>query len=204
MTTTGPADRAHFERLYRQQDDPYGLRHRWYEARKRAVLLASLPRRRYRHAYEPGCGAAELTAELAPRCDRLLASDFSDAAVALARRRLQGQSHVQVQRHTLPQDWPQDAAPFDLIVLSEIGYFIEEAAWHEVADACGRSLAADGDLAACDWRPDFAQRRQPSDAVQAALGGLGLRLIARHDEQDFLLQVWSRDPRSVAQREGLR
>jgi len=202
--TDGPADHGYFERLYRQQEDPYGVRHRWYESRKRAVLLASLPRRRYRHAYEPGCGAAELTAELAPRCERLLASDFSEAAVALARRRLQDQPHVEVQRHALPQDWPPGAGRFDLIVLGEIGYFIEAAAWRAVAAACGRSLAADGDLVACDWRPHFAQRRQSSEAVQEALAALGLQRLVRHEEPDFLLQVWSRDARSVAAREGLR
>ena len=65
-----PADRAYFDQLYAGGQDPYGVHARWYEARKRAVLMASLPRRRYRQAYEPGRGAAALTLELAMRCDR--------------------------------------------------------------------------------------------------------------------------------------
>ena len=61
---------SYVEPLYRQDADPWRVRQRWYEERKRALLLASLPQRRYRHAYEPGCGNGELTAELARRCER--------------------------------------------------------------------------------------------------------------------------------------
>ena len=196
--------RAYFDDLYACSDDPYGMHARWYERRKRAVLLASLPRERYRHAYEPGCGAAALTQELAGRCDHLLASDFNAAAVSAARRRLAGLAHVRVQRQALPDDWPHGEAPFDLIVLSEVGYFLDAPRWQAVAAACGQSLAPGGDLVACDWVPGFTQRRQPTEQVHAALEGLGLRRLVRHEEADFLLQVWSRDGRSAAEREGIR
>lgn len=194
---------TYFDQLYGAAQDPYGLRNRWYEARKRAVLLASLARSHYRNAYEPGCGAAELTAALAPRCLRLLASDFSERAVEGARQRTAALPQVRVERHVLPQSWPHDAGPFDLIVLSEVGYFLDGKAWAEVARACAGSLTDDGELVACDWRPDFEQRRQPTDDVQAALSALGLGLLVRHEEADFVLQVWSRDARSVATREGI-
>ena len=199
-----PADRAYFDQLYAGGQDPYGVHARWYEARKRAVLMAGLPRHRYRWAYEPGCGAAALTLELAMRCDRVLASDFSASAVAAARVRVEGLPRVRVAQHALPEDWPHGQAPFDLIVLSEIGYFMDANAWQAVALACQASLAEDGDLVACDWRPDFAQRRQSTEQVQAALGHLGLQRQVLHEEADFVLQVWSRDARSVAQREGIR
>lgn len=194
---------AYFDSLYGAAEDPYGVRSRWYEARKRALLLASLTRPGYRSAYEPGCGTAELTAALAARCQRVLASDFNGHAVEVARRRTAALPHVRVERHALPQDWPRADGPFDLIVLGEIGYFIEPAAWAEVAQAGLASLAADGDLVACDWRPDFAERRQSTQAVQEALERLGLRRLVRHEEDDFVLQLWSRDARSVAAREGI-
>ncbi|RYZ03452.1 MAG: class I SAM-dependent methyltransferase, partial [Comamonadaceae bacterium] len=107
--------------MYGATDDPYELRSRWYEQRKRAVLMAALPRERYASAYEPGCGAAELTVALAQRCDAVLASDFSARAVAAAQRRTAALPNVRVEPHTLPADWPVDDAPFDLIVLSEVG-----------------------------------------------------------------------------------
>ena len=194
---------AYFDALYGAADDPYGVRSRWYEGRKRALLLASLTRPRYRSAYEPGCGTAELTAALAGRCDRVLASDFNAHAVDVARRRTADLPQVRIERHALPQDWPRAAGPFDLIVLGEIGYFLEAAAWAQVAAGCLASLAADGELVACDWRPGFAERRQSTGAVHDALARLGLRRLLRHEEDDFLLQLWSRDARSVAAREGI-
>lgn len=203
MTQAPTLDR-YFSELYGASEDPYQLRTRWYEQRKRAILLGSLPCTRYANAYEPACGAAELSVALATRCDRLLISDFCEGAVQAARRRTAALPQVRVEQHCLPQDWPHRHGPFDLIILSELGYFLESSCWGDVAQACLASLSDEGDLVACDWRPDFAERRQGTDAVHGVLGALGLHALARHEESDFLLQVWSRNPRSVAQREGIR
>lgn len=195
---------AYFDRLYGASDDPYGLRTRWYEERKRALLLAALPQRRFRRAFEPGCGVGELTLALSGRCDEVLAGDRSERAVAIAAGRTRGLPNVRVARQDLPADWPHDAGRFDLIVFSELGYFMDAAAMRRIADCCALSLDAGGTLVACDWRPDFGERLLPTDAVHAALAGLGLARLVRHEEDDFLLQLWSRDGRSVAQREGIR
>ena len=192
----------YFERMYGADADPYGLRTRWYEARKRAVLLAALPHPRYARAYEPGCGAGELTAELAARCDDLLSSDFSPRALASARERTAGLANVRIASHALPGDWPEGR--FDLIVLSELGYFLDRHDMQRVAGCCKESLEAGGTLVACDWRPGFAQRSLPTHEVHGILSALGLARLALHEEDDFLLQVWSSDSRSVAQREGIR
>jgi len=194
----------YFDAMYGESDDPYALRTRWYELRKRDALLAALPRARYRCAYEPGCGVGELTAALAPRCDTLLASDFNDGALAAAQARIAGLQNVRVQKQDLPGDWPDAQGPFDLIVLSEVGYFLDADAMRTVARHCLGSLDSDGTLVACDWRPDFDGRVLPTDSVHAMLSDLGLTRIVRHEEDDFLLQVWSREARSVAQQEGIR
>lgn len=196
--------RNYFDEMYSGNDDPYAVRTRWYELRKRTLLLASLPRQRYANAFEPGCGAAELTVQLAERCDSLLASDFSEPAVAAAQKRTAMLDNVHVEQQRLPGDWPVAQGPFDLIVISEIGYFLDADAIEKVAQHCAASLAVDGTLVACDWRPDFTERTLATDAVHSALANTGLPRIVRHDEADFLLQVWSRDPRSVAQQEGIR
>lgn len=194
---------AYFESLYGSGGDPYGVRTRWYEQRKRAVLLASLPRPSYGNAFEPACGIGELTAELAERCHRLLASDFNAAAVAAAERRTARLAHVRVERHVLPRDWPRDNSRFDLIVLSEIGYFLSEQELREVAALCLRSLTGEGTLVACHWTADFAQRTLSTETIHAVLGE-GLHSTVLHTEADYLLQVWTRDGRSVAQQEGIR
>jgi len=195
---------TYFAGLYGGSDDPYQLRTRWYEERKRNLLLAALPAQRYAHAYEPGCGIGELTVALSKRCDELLAADFSERATEIASQRTRGLRNVRIEQHHLPDDWPHDAGPFDLIVLSELGYFLDESAMRSLAGCCRHSLTAEGTLVACDWRPDFKERALSTDAVHAALAALGLTRIARHEEDDFLLQVWSRNGRSVAEHEGLR
>ena len=77
---------ARFAELYAGGDPWAG--DSWYEVRKRAVVLAALPRERYRRAFEPGCGAGELTAELAGRCDVVHSSDPVPAAVERAAERV--------------------------------------------------------------------------------------------------------------------
>jgi hypothetical protein len=46
--STGVPD---FEAMYRRDEDPWRVETSWYERRKLAVLLASLPRERYRRGW---------------------------------------------------------------------------------------------------------------------------------------------------------
>ena len=57
MTST---NRSYFEEMYRDSDDPWEFGTSPYEQRKYAVTVASLPRSRYRSAYEPGCSIGVL------------------------------------------------------------------------------------------------------------------------------------------------
>lgn len=198
-----PGLQAHFDALYAQSEDPYGTRARWYEQRKRDVLLASLPRSRFRRCYEPGCGSAELTVALAARCDTVLAADFSPTALQAARSRTMGLANVRLERHALPADWPS-AQRFDLVVLSELSYFLDLPALQQIAQHCANSLDQDGVLVACDWLPDFAGRAASTAAAHGTLAAIGLVPLVAHHEDDFRLLVLARDPRSVAQREGIR
>lgn len=197
-------DQAAFEQMYADSADPYGVRSRWYEARKRAILLAALPRAGYGLAFEPACGVGELTHELAPRCDELLASDFSDRAVVAARDRTREFAHVQITRQALPEEWPRPPGGFDLIVLSELGYFLDSRDMARVAQCCGETLGPGGTLVACHWTLSFQARRLSTRAVHQMLEDLRLPAIARYEDADFQLVVWAREASSVAQREGIR
>ena len=103
--------------------DPWDFESSPYEQRKYDVTIASLPRFRYRSAYEPGCSIGVLTELLAPRCDRLLSTDIVPCAVQRAQRRLRGAPHVRIQERSIPDQWP--AGLFDLVVLSEIAYYFD-------------------------------------------------------------------------------
>lgn len=196
------AMRQYFEEVYAQGPDPYGLGARWYEQRKIALLLASLPHRRYQRVLEPACGVGELTLQLAPRCAHLLAFDFDRRAVEQARSRLFQWPQVQVRQLVLPQEFPHQEGPFDLIVLSEIGYFLQAAELGALAKLCRDSLTPDGCLAACHWLADFEQRTLHSPFVHAQLGA-SLAPVASYTDVDFVLDVWCRRRFSVAGAEGI-
>lgn len=192
-----------FDRMFAESDDPWGFRARWYEHRKRALMLASLPRRRYRTGFEPGCANGETTVALADRCDTLLAVDGCARAVELARRRLHARAGVRVEQMWVPAQWP--ASVFDLIVVSELAYYLTASGCAQLADAAIGALAPGGHLVCCHWRPPIAGCALDGDAVHAIFEGrVPLPGVATYRDADFCLAVWSADATSVAAREGLR
>ena len=194
----------YFDGLYATQPDPWSFETRWYEHRKRAVLLASLPRQRFGSAFEAGCSNGALTVGLADRCDRVLAVDIAGAPLDVARRRLDDRRSVIFERRRLPQDWPS-AATFDLIVLSEVGYYCGAADLDLLVRRAVGSLAGGGAIVACHWRHPVADYPLTGDQVHAALlARSGLLIQVSHFEEDFRLDVLV-DPStpSIARREGL-
>lgn len=193
----------YFDQLFAGNDDPWAFRQRWYERRKRALTLAVLTRPRYSSIFEPGCANGELSAELAPRCDRLVCCDTAAAAVALAKNRLLGFPHAQVHESRLPEQWPTGA--FELIVLSELCYYLDADDLHRLVDCALASLTENGQLLACHWRPAIEGCPQTAEQVHTLLQQrLGMPPIAQHHDSDFLLDLWSRDGTSVASHGGLR
>jgi SAM-dependent methyltransferase len=199
-----PLGARYFDAIYDRADDPWGFTSRWYEQRKRAVTLASLPEEHYRSVLEVGCSIGVLTAQLAPRCDSLLAVDVSQAAVERARERVASEPGVRVELVDVASGFPD--GPFDLVLLSEVGYYFEPAALERVLGDTAASLAPGGTVALCHWRhpvADYAQRGDAVHEVAAAVFASDFTRLARHEEEDFVLDVYSRDARSVAGRTGL-
>ena len=120
----------YFDAMYAGSRDPWSLSTRWYERRKHALTVAALTRDRYRSAFEPGCSVGALTSLLAPRCDRLLATDRVREAVLTARDRLGDRPGLRIERGTVPDGWPDGR--FDLVVLSEVGYYLDEPGLHRL------------------------------------------------------------------------
>ncbi|WP_198655787.1 SAM-dependent methyltransferase [Salinicola sp. CR57] len=180
----------HFERLHASSPDPWGCDTRWYEARKRALTLAMLRRERYRHGLEPGCSVGALSAELARRCDSFTGWDASASAVAHARKRLGHLDHVRFERRELPTALP--LAAFDLIVFSEIGYYLDETALGATLQSLQRAMAPAGDFIACHWRHSLADGYRSGDAVHECLHEqLGLTAVSSLVEPDFRIELWS-------------
>jgi LmbE family N-acetylglucosaminyl deacetylase/SAM-dependent methyltransferase len=193
---------AYFDDLYARHDDPWGFDSRWYERRKRLIALATLPREHYGRTLEIGCSTGALSADLAERCSELLAVDVSGAAVERARVRLADTSNATVERVDIATEFPSGS--FDLIVLSEVGYYFDRESLDRLLGDILAHLAEGGTLLACHWLHPVEDYLLDGAAVHAAIDALpGLHRLARHLEADFILEVYSSDGRSVAQREGL-
>jgi LmbE family N-acetylglucosaminyl deacetylase/SAM-dependent methyltransferase len=194
---------SYFEEMYRLEADPWHFGDRWYEQRKRDLTMAILPRPRFRSAFEPGCSIGLLTERLAERCAQLLATDVADVAVEQASRRLSDQSHVRIAKLAVPAQWPPGR--FDLVVLSELGYYCDADDLALLASAARSALSEDGCLVACHWRHRVADYPLTGDTVHRVLrSSLGLATLASHHEEDFLLEVFAHPALgSVARREGL-
>ena len=145
----GSIDPAYFERLYDAEADPWGFETSPYEAAKYAATLAALPRARYARAFEAGCANGVLTERLARRCDALLAVDVAPAALERARARLAGADHVAVERRAMPDEMPP--GPFDLAVVSEVGYYLSLDRLADWADRLAAAVEPAGHLVLVHW-----------------------------------------------------
>ena len=114
-----------------------------------------------------------------------------------------GFPQADVQQSRLPEQWP--AGQFELIVLSELCYYLDADDLCELIDRARASLTADGQVLACHWRPPIEGCPQTAEQVHVLLHQrLDMPRVASHHEHDFLLDLWSRDGTSVATLEGLR
>jgi SAM-dependent methyltransferase len=146
MTSHGP---QHFQRIYEASEDPWNYRTSEYEKAKRDATIIGMGGRRFRSGLEVGCSIGELTRRLADHCDRLLGVDFIDAALAVARGKCAGQPWVSFRKVRVPLEWP--AGEFDLIVLSEVLYFLSAEDNARLVDLIRRCLAAKGVVLLVNW-----------------------------------------------------
>lgn len=191
-----PHDRA-LDDLHRSVADPWGVDRRFYERRKRALLLAALPRERFRRAAELGCSTGALAADLAARCDELHALDASPAALAAARERLADAPGVTVHEARLPGDWPTALpadAGLDLVVVSEVGYFLSPLALERLVAEVAARLTDDGTVVLAHWRHPVTGWPLDGAAVHATfVRDLARPVLATWRDRDVELLVLARD-----------
>lgn len=194
-----------FDDMYDGSPDPWGFENRWYERRKVALTLAMLPRRRYTRSFEPGCSLGIVTATLAGRCDHVVATDVSAAALAAAATRLSQYPNVELRRWALGDPWPDEQ--FDLIVLSEICYYLHRQALRPALIDAQRALEPGGTLLAVHWRHFVSDYPLTGDEAHEVIAATpGLSRLAGYRDEDVILETFQRVPpeaRSVAAADGL-
>jgi SAM-dependent methyltransferase len=156
-----------FEALYASDPDPWGFETSAYEQSKYAATIEALEGHRHQRGLEVGCSIGVLTARLAEHCDTLLAVDAAQTAVDRARERLASSANVIVERRELPEDFPE--GPFDLIVCSEVLYYLDPPAFDAMLDAIARELR--GTLLAVHWRHGTSSYPLRGDEVHERLEG---------------------------------
>lgn len=139
----------HLQALYANGDDPWGFRTSPYERERFEATRSALRRDRYESALEVGCGNGELARRLAPCCGRYTGLDAVDAALAAARRAVPGGRFVQ---GFLPCELPAGPGerPHDLVVLSEVLYFLDAPGLVALADQIARRWPV-AEVLAVNW-----------------------------------------------------
>jgi trans-aconitate methyltransferase len=181
---------AYFERMYDGADDPWGFDTRWYERRKYALTLAALPNERYARVFEPGCSFGALSERLASRCDALVASELIPAVADRARERLARFDHVQVVTAPIPEYWPE--GEFDLVLLSEVLYYLNEAGARELWKHVEESTREGAHLIAVHYRGATNYPVSGDRAHDWLRSRARLRSIGRYEEASFLLELFER------------
>jgi len=183
----------YFDKVYAASDDPWDFTSSEYEAEKYAATLAALPRENYKNAFEIGCSIGVLTGKLAERCDKLFAVDVSEKALKQAKNRCENSSNVRLQIMQIPNKFPDET--FDLILISEVGYYLAPEDWQTAMKKTFAHLAAGGQMVLVHWTPLVHDYPQTGDAVHDSFAEFAkgkMQNLKSLRREKYRLDVWQK------------
>ena len=186
-------DADYFDGVYQASDDPWSFTTSDYERSKYEHTLASLPRERYESALEIGCSIGVLTRLLADRCDSLLSVDIAEKPLRQARKRLANHPHVRFEQMMIPREFPEEQ--FDLIVVSEVGYYWSPQDLEHAVAQVGQSLTKGGTLLLVHFTPYVPDYPLTGDEVHETFERLLPRDVSRQRaerRERYRLDVYQR------------
>ncbi len=189
--------REGFDAMYDGTADPWRFADSFYEQRRLSLIQALLGRPSYRRVLEIGCADGSLTAALVARSQCVTALDTSPRAVAAARSAAPAARVVQ---GVAPTDVPP--GPFDLVLLSEVGYFLSPLELMATLRRTMASLSPGGEVVLCHWQ--HPTEGVPLDGAlvhHQAAAVLGSTPRASYRDGDLRIDVWGEGP-TTAEREG--
>jgi len=179
-----------FEARYRSDPDPWSYETSPYERDKYAATLEACGAGPFRHALELGASIGVLSERLAERCRRLTTIDGAPTAVAAARRRLAGRPGIEVILGPIPEAIP--AARYDLVLASEILYYLEADALAATFGRLRACAARGARLIAVHWRGVGPERPFTAADVHRALHEQPwLEPVSAAGTSDYLLDVFT-------------
>ena len=183
----------YFDDVYNAKDDPWNFTTSEYEANKYAATIDALPRDDYESAFEIGCSIGVLTAQLAEKCQTLLAVDVNEKALRQARERCRDLANVRIEKMEIPKGFPVEN--FDLIVVSEVGYYLSVEDWQAAREKIFAHLRAKGSVVLVHWTHFVPDYPQTGDAVHDSFAeyveGKSKHLKAARTA-DYRLDVWEK------------
>lgn len=185
-------DNAYFDKVYTEKQDPWNFEKSEYEKDKYLKTLDSLPKKKYHKGLEIGCSIGVLTKLLADRCNELMSIDLNEFALASAKERLKEQSNVTLKIGSIPDDLPKES--FDLVVMSEVGYYLSIDDLIKAKDEIKLRMIEDADLILVHWTHEVADYPLSGDQVnECFLGDKDFKLIINYRSPDYRLDVLSKN-----------
>jgi SAM-dependent methyltransferase len=182
---------AEFEQRYRLERDPWGYRSSDYERAKYDATLRACGPGPFISALELGSSIGVFSARLATRCRGLTTIDFSATAVRAARAQLGRYRQARPILGEIPDAIPDDS--YDLVVASEILYYLRPTALAATLGRLEQVLATRGRLVAAHWRPPGPERPYTAAAIHDRLRALPwLREVEDGCTADYLLHAFER------------
>ena len=182
---------SYFDEVYAASADPWNFETSDYEAGKYRDTLAHLPRPRYTNALEIGCSIGVLTRLLATRCNALLSVDVSRRALAAAQARCADLPNVHFAQLHIPNEMPEGS--FDLVVLSEVGYYWQRADLERTATLLAARQPPGAHLILVHYTPHVPDYPLTGDQVhQAWLRRPEWRLIDSSRADRYRLDLFER------------
>lgn len=183
----------YFDEVYAANDDPWNFISSEYEAEKYAVTLKSLSRENYKNAFEVGCSIGVLTEKLAARCEKILAVDVSEKALEQAKKRCAKLPNIRFETMQIPDEFPDEI--FDLILISEVGYYLAPADWQTAMEKTFAQLSENGQIALVHWTPIVHDYPQTGDAVHDSFAKFAknkMRNLKSVQAEKYRLDIWEK------------
>lgn len=182
-------DTDYFQGMYATDPDPWRFASSAYERDKYAATLAALPRTHYASALDVGCSIGVFTRQLCPRCDTLIGLDVVPSVLDAARARCADCSNVSFRLAAVPGDWPDGR--FDLIVISEVAYYLDRADLARLVARVEGALLPDGDVVLVHWLGATHYPLSGDDAAEGFIAGARsfARVLKQSRTSEYRLDV---------------
>jgi LmbE family N-acetylglucosaminyl deacetylase/protein-L-isoaspartate O-methyltransferase len=179
---------GYFDKVYEDNSDPWDFETSDYERAKYQHTIQSLPEEKYGNALEIGCSIGVLTKMIAEHCDTLVSIDISEKALEVAKKRLADETKVTFRVAAIPDSFPEGM--FDLIVMSEVGYYLSLKDLKKTITQIEQQLNIGGTLIIVHWTHYVKDYPLTGDEVHECFAESKLTHLHGDRTKDYRLDVY--------------